>query len=294
MAALDLELLRSFQAAARLGTLAAAAEQRHRTVGAVSMQLKRLEESLATRLLERGRRGVTPTPAGEALLRESQALLRLHDTILARFTGRGLSGRVRFGMPEDFARELIGGVLPDFVASHPDVVLEAVTAPSGELARRLQRGELTLAVLLDRPHRLPGGEALWRTQPVWAGPRQGSLTENVSLPLALHPEDCPYRAMALEALEKAGRGWHGVFTSTSIHAIESAVEAGLAISVLDRERLTPSMRELGAEDGLPALPRGSARLHVANRIDADSGPAVKALAALLRERLYHRGPWRGG
>ncbi len=60
---LDLEALRSFVAVARLGTLAAAAEQRHRTVSALSMQIKRLEARLDTTLLIRGARGVSPTPA---------------------------------------------------------------------------------------------------------------------------------------------------------------------------------------------------------------------------------------
>ncbi len=290
-AALDLELLRSFQAAAQLGSLAAAAQQRHRTVSAISMQIKRLEEALGSRLLERGSRGVTPTAIGEALLQESRELLRLHDGMLSRFTGRGLGGKVRLGLPEDYARELLGSVLPEFMAYHPDVLLEVVTATSGELARQLNHSRLTLAVMLDRPHSLPGGETLWHTTPVWAGPRRGELSARSRLPLALHEVDCPYRAVAIEALESLGRPWHAVFTSTSIHAVEKAVEMGLAVSVLDRERLTSAMRELGSEDGLPPLKRCEAKLFFARQIEVSSRPAVEALAALLRERLHERGPW---
>mgnify|MGYP001627746704 CR=1 FL=1 len=291
-AALDLELLRSFHAIAQLGSLAAAASQRHKTVSAVSMQVKRLEDALGSRLLERGSRGMTLTPTGEALLHESRELLNLHDAMVARFTGRGLGGKVRLGLPEDYARELLTGVLPDFIAHHPNVLLEAVTATSGELARKIKRSELALAVLLDRPHSLTGGEPLWQTTPVWVGPRIGRLTDRDSLPLALHEVDCPYRELATETLEKAGKPWHAVFTSTSIHAVENAVEAGLAIGVIDRERVTSSMRELGDEDGLPPLPTCQAQLHFAKRIDANSRLAVEALAVLLRERLVGRGPWR--
>lgn len=290
-AALDLELLRSFQAAAQLGSLAAAAEQRHRTLGAISMQIKRLESTLGSRLLERGPRGVTLTSTGEALLHESRELLRQHDGILARFTGRGLAGKVRLGLPEDYARELLRGVLPEFINRHPDVLLEAVTATSGELARQIQSSKLALAVILDRPNPLPGGRALWRTNPVWAAPRGARLHDYTSLPLALHDDDCPYRQLAIEALEEVGRPWHAVFTSTSIHAVENAIEAGLAISVIDRERLTPAMVELGPEDDLPALPGCQASLHQARRIDASSRQAVEALAELLEERLFERGPW---
>ncbi|MGQ4877765.1 LysR family transcriptional regulator [Billgrantia sp. LNSP4103-1] len=292
-ATLDLELLRSFQAAAQLGSLAAAAEQRHRTVSAISMQIKRLESLLEARLLERGPRGVVPTATGEVLLQEARELLRMHDGIMARYAGRGLRGKVRFGLPEDYARELLGDVLPEFTARYPDVMLQAVTATSGELVRQLVRSRLDLAVVLDRPVPLAGGEPLWRTTPVWAAPRAANLTDRTSLPLALHEVDCPFRALATEALQRLERPWHAVFTSTSIHAIERAVEMGLAISVLDRERLTPAMRELGETEGLPELDRCEARLHFAHPIEPGSRPAAEALAELLRERLRGRGPWRG-
>ncbi|MBB3141364.1 LysR substrate-binding domain-containing protein [Halomonas organivorans] len=286
--ALDLEALRSFVAVARLGSLAAAAAERHRTVSALSMQIKRLEARLESRLLVRGARGMTLTASGETLLGEARELLRHHDGLVARVSGRGLTGRVRFGMPEDYASRLVGRLLPDFLAQHPDVVLEAVTATSGELARRLERGELSLIVALDRPHRLSGGEPLWRTMPVWAGARELALAPDAPLPLALHPVDCPYRQLGIEALDGSGRSWHAVFTSTSIHAVETAVEAGLAVSILERDRLTPAMRELGEADGLSPLPGCQAELHYGRRVTAASWPAVEALGTLIKARLGQR------
>lgn len=291
-AALDLELVRSFQAVAQQGSLAAAAEQRHRTISALSMQIKRLETVLGTKLMERGPRGVTLTPSGETLLQESRELLRVHDGLLSRFTGRGLGGRVKLGIPEDYAAALLTSVLPDFIASHPDVLLEVVTGTSGKLARDIRGGKLALSILLDRPHALAGGEPLWQTTPVWVGPKVGQLTTRSSVPLAMHEQDCPYRELATESLEAAGMDWHAVFTSTSIHAIERAVESGLAVSVIDRERMTSGMRELGPADGLPILKPCSAQLHLASGIARDSRPAVEALSVLLRERLHTTGPWR--
>ncbi|ALM50993.1 LysR family transcriptional regulator [Halomonas huangheensis] len=289
--ALDLEALRSFMVVAQLGSFAAAAEHRHRTVSALSMQIKRLEERLDSRLLVRGSRGVTPSPAGELLLGEARELLRQHDGLVARLTGKGLSGRVRFGMPEGYAPHLVEQVLPDFVAAHPNVLLEAVTAPSGELANRLERGELSLAVALDRPHSLAGGTPLWQSAPVWAASREFVIDPIAPLPLALHPLHCPFRSLGIEALEEMGREWSAVFTSTSIHTLEKAVEVGLAISILDRQRLTPAMRMLTPEDGLPALAGSEARLYFSRRVGAASWPAVEALAELLRQRLEGVGPW---
>ncbi len=289
---LDMALLRSFQLVVQLGSLAAAAEQQHKTLGAVSLQMKRLEERLETRLLERGRRGVTLTPSGESLLQASRELLRQHDALVDRFTGRGLEGRLQLGVPEDYASELMTGVLPLFLDRHPAVRLEVVTGASGDLARRIERDRLAMAIILDRPRNLPGGTPLWQTTPVWAAARINALGERSSLPLALHETHCPYRQLALETLTRAGVSWHVVFTSTSIHAIEDAVAAGLAVSVLDRERLTPGMRELGEADDLPPLQPCRASLHRAARVESSAGPAADALAALLTEQLTDRGPWR--
>lgn len=285
---LDIEALRSFVVVAQLGTLAAAAQQRHRTVSALSMQIKRLERCLDTRLLVRGARGMTTTAAGEVLLGEARELLRQHDGMVARISGRGLSGRVRFGMPEDYATRIVGRLLPDFMARHPEIALEAVTATSGELARQLEKGELSLIVALDRPHRLEGGRTLWQTMPVWAGARELSISPEQPLPLALHPVNCPYRHLGTEALEAMGRPWHAVFTSTSIHAVETAVESGLAVSILERDRLTPTMRELAKTEGLPPLQGCKAQLHYGRHVPAASWPAVEALGEMLTQHLTWR------
>ena len=59
-----LNALRAFEAAARLGSISRAADELHVTHGAVSRQIRALEEALGTALFEREGRGVAPTPAG--------------------------------------------------------------------------------------------------------------------------------------------------------------------------------------------------------------------------------------
>lgn len=289
---LDLELLRTFQVVAQSGSLAAAAQARHRTLSAISMQMKRLETELDARLLERGSRGVSLTSSGELLLSEARELLRVHDTLISRFSGERLSGRVRLGIPEDYARELLDDTLPQFIARYPGIVLDVTTDNSGRLARALKKRQLDLAIVLDHAAGLEGGETLWHPTPVWAAPRQGALHREAVVPLAVHPEECPYRHLATEALDSAQRAWRTIFTSTSIHAVEKAIETGMAIGVLDRERVTTAMRALDESDGMPPIRRCIARLHFSPAIDDASRPAVEALAQLLRERLLGRGPWQ--
>lgn len=64
----DLDLLRMFVAICDTGGFTRAAERLHYTQSAVSLQLKRLEEMVGKRLLERHTRKVAVTPDGEILL----------------------------------------------------------------------------------------------------------------------------------------------------------------------------------------------------------------------------------
>ncbi|MES1928365.1 LysR family transcriptional regulator [Salinisphaera dokdonensis CL-ES53] len=278
---LDIDLLRTFQLACQLGTLRAVAERRHFTLGAVSQQIKRLETLLDRRLLERGRQGVTPTADGLKLQADSSAVLAAHDDLIDRLANRSAGGRVRLGLPEVYAPRLLTPLLPRLRRAHPDLSLQVCTGASGSLRRALDNGELDLAVIVapvDADHR---GTPLWRTRPVWATGASMPAPGPGTLPLALHPPDCPYRALGLDALETEGRAWEDMFTSESMAAIEAAVAAGVAVGILDRDRLGPDVRELTSRDGLPRLPDCFASIVIADsRRDTDA-EAIRAVADAL-------------
>ena len=65
---LDLDVLRTFIAVARTGEFKQAAEIVCRSQGAVSMQMKRLEEQVGSELMQRNNQGVELTEAGRTLL----------------------------------------------------------------------------------------------------------------------------------------------------------------------------------------------------------------------------------
>ncbi|WP_456268777.1 LysR substrate-binding domain-containing protein [Kushneria sp. AK178] len=252
---LDIELLRTLHMAGSLGTLRATATRRHCTLGAVSQQIKRLEQQLDRQLLVRFKTGVQLTTDGEQLIAQSLALLAEHDALLERLSHRSTQGTVRLGLPDDYVPGVLDSLLPALRRSMPRVRLQVTTANSLELRRTVERGELDLAIALyaDRETPMPG-PPLWRTQPVWAGSTCHELHQLNPLPLALYPTDCTYRAIGLAALNESGRRWETVFASTSVTAIESAVRNGLAVSVLNRERLTGEMQILGAREGFLPLP----------------------------------------
>ena len=98
----------------------------------------------------------------------------------------------------------------------------------------------------------------------------------------VQPEDCPYRTAGVAASDTIGRSGTTVFASSSVVAIESAVASGLAISVLDRARLTSDMRALGATDGLPSLPTCYAYLAEAPKISANDAHAARVVSDQLQ------------
>ena len=253
---LDIELLRTFHAIARFRQFRAASLHLNRSPSAVSTHVRRLEELAGRRLFERDNQGVTLTPSGRSLLIQTVEFLQAHDRIVAGFDASAATGRVRFGVSEEYAHRLLRDALPLFSAEHPAVELEVETGPSGELANRLERGSLDLAVVVEPAgqSRRPGGTAFGTTQPVWVAGAGSHLAADIPVPLALHGSGCPYRSAAVDALAAIGRSWRTVVTSSGSAAIEAAIEGGFAVGILDRARVTDAMRILGQDEGLPPLP----------------------------------------
>lgn len=277
---LDIELLRTFHAIARLGRFRAAAEHVNRSPAAVSLHIQRLEAAAGGRLLERDNQSVTLTVLGKRLLASTGELLAAHDRIIDEIKGKRLAGRVVLGIPDEYAAHVIHDILPDFATSWPDVVLEVKTAPSFKLRDQIARGKLDLAIFVQPAHRSRSANVLTLTTPVWVGSPTFALDESRPVPLALYAEPCPYRLAMTDALEAAGRKWRVVLDSASTQVIKACVESGLAVTLLDRARVTADMRVI---DGLA---------HVADHevvlMRGDTGRATEAidlLATALRQQF---------
>ena len=121
---LDPDLLRTFVTIVDAGGFTQAAKQVHRTQSAVSMQVRRLEETLDRVLFERDGRGVRLAPDGEALLGYARRLLKLHDEAVAALTRPDLFGLVRIGTPDDYVDRFLPEILARFARAFPRVQVE--------------------------------------------------------------------------------------------------------------------------------------------------------------------------
>lgn len=94
------------------------------------------------------------------------------------------------------------------------------------------------------------------------------------------------RNLVLTALRRAGIAWRIVCTSTSLPAVQSAVEAGLGVSVLlDGNIRSESMRVLGQADGLPDAPTADFGLFM-RHVPGAQAAAVQTLRTFLCEELH--------
>jgi DNA-binding transcriptional LysR family regulator len=250
---LDIDQLRTLIAIADTGSFTRAAEVVHKTQSAVSMQMKRLEERVSRDIFEKDGRASRLTDDGERLLSYARRIVRLNQDCLSSFGAAELSGRVRLGVPDDYADRYLPEILARFTRSNARVEVTVVCEPTPMLAERVQHGDLDLAIITYSDHRGPA-EIIRHERLLWVTAQRASVHEETPLPLALGRPTCQWRQAATERLEQLGRPFRVLYASWNSTAVGAAVLAGLAVSVLPESAVRSGMRVLGPSDGFPALP----------------------------------------
>mgnify|MGYP000601475733 CR=1 FL=1 len=146
---LDITALRSFVAIAETGGVTRAAGVLNLTQSAVSMQIKRLEESLDLKLLERSGRQVVLSPHGEQLVTYARRIINLNDEIMTRLTDKGFEGKISLGIPHDIVYPVVPKVLQMFRAQFPRVDVKLTASYSRALHEGLERGDSYIAAVAD-------------------------------------------------------------------------------------------------------------------------------------------------
>jgi len=250
---LDLDLLRCFVTIAETGSFTRAGERLGRTQSTISLQIKRLEDQLGRPVLARTPRSLRLLPEGERLLGPARQLLRLNDAAIAELFEPDMTGRVRIGVPEDFATAHLPAVLSAFAKAHPLVELEVTCDLTLNLQGRFHDGAFDLVLVKREPSVRLEGVRVWREPLVWVGRDQLAASGLETVPLVVSPEPCVYRKRAIDALEAVGRKWRVAYTSTSLAGSQSAVNAGLGITVLPREMVPPYLTAITDDAALPLL-----------------------------------------
>ncbi|MDP2738908.1 MAG: LysR substrate-binding domain-containing protein [Pseudorhodobacter sp.] len=146
---LTLKQLRYFTALARQGHFGRAAGTCAISQPALSMQIKELEESLGTRLFERGHRQVRLTSFGEEFALRAREILRSVDELgdLVRAAPHRLMGKLRIGVIPTIAPYLLPTLIANLSRIYPEIDIRVRETLTSKLLAELAEGRLDTAIV---------------------------------------------------------------------------------------------------------------------------------------------------
>jgi len=280
---LDINLVRTFVAVVDHGSMTAAANRLHLTQGAVSQQIKRLEESFDCSLFERDGRRVELTQVGERFLGKAKRLLGVNDEIWADMTTRPLQGPLRLGVPYDLVGTCFPPIFKAFAEACPYVQISLMCGTSPELSKALASGSLDLAVIEAATDEATG-ECLRVERLVWVGARGGTAYLKQPLPISMVAESCAFRPVVLQALREKNLEWRTVFESGNIEATTATVRSDLAVTAWLASTVSSDLDILGLDTNLPTLPNFAISLHM----PSNGGQAAREFAQYVRDGMLRQ------
>jgi len=143
--------LKTFIAAAQLGSFSTAGARLGLTQSAVSMQIRRLEEELNCELFTRVGKSVTVSDHGKQLLRTSEEIIRLFESMKGQTEVAATRGKIDIGAISTVQLGLLPAALADFRKKLPLVEVNVVPGTSVQLMSQIDSNDLSLAIMI-RPN----------------------------------------------------------------------------------------------------------------------------------------------
>lgn len=293
MAHLSWEDLRLLLEIERAGGVLPASERMGVNHTTLYRRLAALEEDLGAQLLERGRRGVNLTAAGEELLGAARQMDSAADAALLKLTGRDLApaGTVRITAPDDLMHYVIIPALSAFHADYPqirtelvvdnrhlnltrreaDVAVRATPAPQETLVGRqvdlVETGLFLPEAFADRP------QVEWE----WGAWEDGAGPPPTAAWMARH--------VAREQV---------ILRSNSMLSLARAVESGVAAALLPSflGRMLKGVRQQPLAEPTVGSLGGKAGLWVLTHPDLRRAARIRLVTAFLYETLKTLDPGR--
>lgn len=161
------------------GSIVIAAEKVALVPSAVSKRLSAMEEQIGIKLLERSRRGVTPTPAGEVLLRSARETLQSHEKMhseLSEFS-HGVQGSLLLLASLSAVCQFLPQQISEFMKMNEKVQITIEERVSSLILRGIEEGRADIGICWEAVH----AKDLY-TRPYQTD--QLALVVNASMPIA--------------------------------------------------------------------------------------------------------------
>ena len=292
---LDPVTLRLFVAVCEERNIARAAAREAIVASAVSKRIAALEQSLGATLIVRGRRGIVPSAAGEALLRRAHELLGSMERVHAELSefATGAHGSVRVVASLSVLAEQLPEDIASFLARYPSVRVSLDERISPEVVRNVREGAADLGVLWDAADLGGLRTRLYRTDHLcvavhpahrFAGRKQLRFADTFHEPsVGLAPIGTVDAVLRRQAALLGHTLTHRIQVS-GLDAACRIVGAGLGVAVLPREAAAPYASASALVMVPLAEPWALRRFVICSRAE----DTLSATARLLIDHLRHQ------
>lgn len=254
MRSIPTDLLRAFVTIIDLRGYTRAGEQLGRTQPAISLQMKRLQDLLGVSLFAK-EGGAQLTEHGELVAGYARQILALNDDMLLKLSSRDTKGKLRLGIPNDYADHFLPKLMNSLARDGADLTFDVVCDLSHNLLQGLRNGLFDIVVAMTPDGPSEGAFMTWRESLAWvSGADAGEEPVDESrIRIVCYPEGCLYRRNMLTALQRDGRNYEIVYTSPSLSGLEAAVGAGFGVTVLARRIVPAKLTVIEPAGRLPRL-----------------------------------------
>jgi DNA-binding transcriptional LysR family regulator len=147
MRSIPTDLLRAFVTIIDLRGYTRAGEQLGRTQPAISLQMKKLQELLGVSLFSK-EGGAQLTEQGELVAGYARQILSLNDEMMLKLSNRTSKGRLRLGIPNDYADHFLPTLMANFARDGADITFDVVCDISHNLLDGMRKGQYDIVVAM--------------------------------------------------------------------------------------------------------------------------------------------------
>ncbi|MEM9302738.1 MAG: LysR family transcriptional regulator [Pseudomonadota bacterium] len=285
-----------FVTVAREGGITAAADRMGLAKSAVSKLLKRFEERLGVRLLERSSRKIALTPEGEYLLPRVSSLLAEGERLFAEAEEKVAepSGLVRLAMTPDFGTIMVERFFPEVLAAYPRLELKArlsfqyedLQDPSFDLAIRF--GRVNDDQLVARPlgtfRRIVVASPDYLAENPVAAPED--LAEHRCLVFSGIENRAEWRLRRVDdSADETRVNAHGPISVMSFTTLIRLARKGAGVAYVPEFMAAEGLREGWLQQCLPAWESPPTSVLLAYRFGAEKIMRIRAVRDLAIERI---------
>lgn len=280
---LPMDLLRAFVTVVQFKSFTKAGELLGRSQPAISLQINRLEQLLDETLLVREGKTMELSNAGEQFYDYANQILSLNDQAISQFSKSAVMGKIRLGIPSEFATVLLPKIVSRFAKAYPNVTLEVNCELSKTLLSKTGRANHDVILALQNNPEESTDKQVKIDKLVWVSNSSYSSQKSPTVPLIVAPQGCIYRNRAIKLLNSIKQPWQIIYNIPDLTGIQQAIMEGLGVTVLARSTVPEELKILPTSARYPDL--GSVGITLITGAQGAKKQAAQRLVEYLKTGL---------